>query len=57
VVATPVAPPETVSALHADADDVIAVATPAGFGAVGQFYDHFPQVSDDEVARLLADEP
>ena len=32
----------------------MAVASPSQLHAVGQFYRHFPQVSDDEVARCLA---
>jgi len=26
---------------------------PASFGAVSQFYKHFPQITDQEVKRLL----
>lgn len=55
VVATPVAPPETVTALREDADEVIALDTPARFAAIGQFYRDFAQTSDDEVVRLLAE--
>lgn len=51
--ALPVGPPETLRALAADYDDVIALASPAGFVAVGQWYRDFRQVSDEEVARLL----
>ncbi len=54
VVATPVAPPETVDALRADADDVIALYTPDQFFAIGEFYADFEQTSDEEVIRLLA---
>lgn len=53
VVAVPVAPPEAVSDLRAEADDVIAVARPANFGAVGQFYRSFEQVSDEEAMSYL----
>ena len=53
IVATPVAPPDTVALLALEADDVIALATPAGFSAIGQWYDDFSQVSDDEVVELL----
>jgi putative phosphoribosyl transferase len=54
VVATPVAPPETVASLRNDADDVIALSEPADFDAIGQFYEDFTQTPDDEVVRLLA---
>ena len=53
VVATAVAPPETVTRLAAAADDVVCLRAPAGFAAVGQFFDDFPQVSDDEVIAAL----
>jgi predicted phosphoribosyltransferase len=53
VVAAPVAPPETVELLREAADDVICVDTPFVFGAVGRFYDSFPQVSDDEARSYL----
>jgi putative phosphoribosyl transferase len=54
LLALPVGPAETLRALRADYDDVIAVQTPAFFVAVGQWYRDFRQVTDDEVARLLA---
>ena len=53
ILALPVGPPGTLTAFGADYDDVLVLATPPGFAAVGQFYDDFRQVSDDEVARLL----
>jgi putative phosphoribosyl transferase len=53
VVATPVAPPETVRRLAGDADDVYCVHTPRPFWAIGQFYRDFTQTRDDEVRRLL----
>jgi putative phosphoribosyl transferase len=53
VLAVPVAPPG-VGGRVADAfDDVITVATPPGFRAVGQYYDDFEQVTDDEVRSVL----
>lgn len=53
VLAVPVAP-RGVEVRVADAfDDVIAVATPAGFRAVGQYYDDFEQITDDEVRAVL----
>ena len=57
VVATPVAPPETVASLCNDADEVIALHMPEQFFAIGQFYGDFAQTSDDEVVRLLEKEP
>jgi putative phosphoribosyl transferase len=54
VVATPVAPPETVASLRHDADDVIALHTPQPFFAIGEFYGDFAQTTDEEVMGLLA---
>jgi putative phosphoribosyl transferase len=53
VVATPVAPVDTDERLRGIADEVVIVERPAGFQAVGQFYDRFDQTSDDEVVTLL----
>lgn len=54
VLAVPVAPPETVTLLGAVADEVVALATPRAFLAIGQFYDDFTQTSDQEITQLLA---
>jgi putative phosphoribosyl transferase len=54
VLATPVAPPETLERLRPQVDEIVCLATPSRFGAIGAFYDDFRQVSDDEVVRLLA---
>jgi putative phosphoribosyl transferase len=54
VLAVPVAPPETVAALRADADDVIAVETPEPFFAIGGWYTDFSPTQDQEVVDLLA---
>jgi predicted phosphoribosyltransferase len=56
VVAVPVAPPETIARLRADADDVVAVETPREFSAVGAFYRTFGQVPDAEARAFLADD-
>jgi putative phosphoribosyl transferase len=53
VLAVPVAPPETVTALRADADAVVSVETPATMAAIGQWYDDFSQTSDAEVVAHL----
>lgn len=53
VVAIPVAPPETVQRLQEEADDVVCLAMPDPFSAVGRWYLEFPQTSDDEVKSLL----
>jgi predicted phosphoribosyltransferase len=56
VIAVPVAPPDTVEALRAVADDVIYAAAPASFHAVGAAYLDFSQTTDAEVRRLLGDD-
>ena len=53
VLAVPVASPRTVDELAADVDEVVALETPAYFGAVGQFYRRFDQVSDEEAMAYL----
>lgn len=54
VLAVPVAPAETIESLRAEVDEVVCLATPVPFGAIGRFYDDFRQVSDEEVRDLLA---
>jgi putative phosphoribosyl transferase len=54
VVAVPVAPPETVSRLQDEADEVICLEQPEPFRAIGLWYADFTQVSDDEVRQQLA---
>jgi len=53
VCAVPVAPPETAERVAGYADEVVCLLKPWGFMAVGQFYDDFNQVSDDEVIAAL----
>ncbi|WP_049892920.1 phosphoribosyltransferase [Natronococcus jeotgali] len=53
--AVPVGPPEAIERLRDEADAVVCVETPAWFGAVGQFYRTFGQVSDTEAMEYLND--
>lgn len=53
VVAVPVGPESTCRELTREADDVVCATMPPGFEAVGQVYDDFHQISDDEVRDLL----
>jgi predicted phosphoribosyltransferase len=48
-----VAPPDTLERLRPQVDEVVCLATPRRFGAIGVFYDDFRQLSDDEVIDLL----
>lgn len=53
IVAIPVAPPATAKDLAGLADELVCLATPEDFMAVGAFYLDFTQVTDEEVVRLL----
>ncbi|MFC5367942.1 phosphoribosyltransferase [Salinirubrum litoreum] len=53
VLAVPVGSADVLAELRSEADDVIAVETPRGFGAVGAHYRDFRQVSDDEARSFL----
>ena len=54
VVAVPVGAADTVLALRREADQVVCLATPEPFYAIGPWYRDFHQVDDSEVSRLLA---
>ncbi len=54
ICAVPVAPADTLVKMQPYADEVICLSAPAMFYAVGQFYQSFPQISDEEVMILLA---
>ncbi|HEY0666411.1 MAG TPA: phosphoribosyltransferase family protein [Gallionella sp.] len=53
ICAVPVAPPDTLAKVEPYADETVCLSTPDMFYAVGQFYQSFPQVDDDEVVALL----
>ena len=53
ILAVPVAPPDTIEALRSEVDDVVYLAAPEPFHAVGRFYDDFTQTTDEEVEDLL----
>jgi putative phosphoribosyl transferase len=53
VLAVPVAPPDTAEWLAPNVDDFVCLATPEPFYAVGNFFEEWPQVTDDEVRALL----
>jgi putative phosphoribosyl transferase len=55
ICAIPVSPPDTLAKVADLADEVLCLEAPPFFQAVGQFYQHFPQVDDDEVIELLKD--
>jgi len=55
IVAVPVGPRESIEELRSDPriSDVICLKRPLHFSAVGQFYEDFSQVSDQEVETIL----
>ena len=53
VLAVPVAPPGWATRIGVDADECVALATPAAFFAIGEFYADFSQTSDAEVVDCL----
>ena len=53
VVAVPVAPVSTCNRLKREVDELLCVYMPETFFAIGQFYDDFLQVTDEEVTDLL----
>ncbi len=53
ICAVPVAPPDTLEKIKPYADEIVCLDSPRDFYAVGQFYQDFPQVSDEEVIQSL----
>jgi putative phosphoribosyl transferase len=53
VLAVPVAPSESLARLAAESDEVVVLASPEPFFAVGQWYASFPQTDDGRVVELL----
>jgi predicted phosphoribosyltransferase len=53
VLAVPVAPPDWRHTPGVDADEFVCLARPAGFMAIGQWYNDFTQTTDDEVTDWL----
>lgn len=53
VVATPVAPRATCNVIRQEVDELVCADIPEPFYGVGEFYQDFSQVSDEEVVALL----
>lgn len=53
VLAVPVAPPGWTKRIHGEADEFVALETPEGFIAVGQFYADFSPTTNEEVSACL----
>ena len=54
-IAVPVGPGAARDALRREGHDVVSVATPEPFRAVGSWYRNFDQTTDNEVRALLAE--
>jgi len=54
ILAVPVAPREALNELASACDEIVCLASPDPFYAVGAHYADFSQTSDEEVVRLLA---
>lgn len=55
IAAIGVAPPDTLARLETLADEVVCLASPSRFYAVGPFFADFAQVEDEDVIRLLGE--
>ena len=53
ILGVPVGPPDSIERLRAEVDEIVCVETPPHFGAVGQFYESFSQVTDEEAMEYL----
>lgn len=53
VLAVPVGSPEAVALMRAEADEVVCLREPAAFMAVGQWYEEFDQLTDEDVLGAL----
>ncbi len=54
ILATPVAPTDTLYALHDEADEIVCLEDYDLFMAIGAYYSDFGQTSDEEVTDILA---
>jgi putative phosphoribosyl transferase len=54
VLAVPVGADDSLTALAPEADALVCALRRSRFGAVGNYYDRFDQVEDEEVVQLLA---
>lgn len=57
VLAVPLAPPETLAALRGEVDEIVCLAEPSPFFAIGPHYGDFHQVEDAEVIAAMEAAP
>lgn len=53
IIAVPHGAADSLAALAREADEVVALDIPEYYSAVGQWYESFPQVADEEVVTIL----
>ena len=53
IVAAAVSAPDSADQIREMVDELVLLDEPENFHTVGQFFEHFPQVSDDEVMKML----
>ncbi|WP_434734287.1 phosphoribosyltransferase (plasmid) [Rhizobium sp. YTUHZ044] len=53
IIAVPVAPAKVVADLEDEVEEVVCLEAGLSFRAVGDFYFHFPQLSDEDVIRCF----
>jgi putative phosphoribosyl transferase len=53
IVAVPVAPPDRLEEVGRWCDDLVCLLSPEEFWAIGQFYEDFTQVEDEQVVQIL----
>ena len=53
IVAVPVAPPESLRRLQSEADEIICLQQPKNFNSVSQYYDHFEEVTDEDIKKMM----
>ncbi len=54
VLAVPVIPSDTYEKIKPLVDDIVTLQIPTEFSAVGEFYEEFDQVTDEEVMSILS---
>lgn len=54
ILAVPVAPKQTIDIIAPEVDQIVTVDMPETFYAIGQFYENFTQVTDQEVISLIS---
>lgn len=56
ILATPIAPSSVLQELAQEAEEIVCLASPEEFYSVGEFYENFDQLTDQEVIDLLEPE-